>query len=221
MTVDPTEFRFTSARDGTIRRHVSEPVRVGVGPPRYVKGRGGTTQRKAGRSTIEGLAAVYYDGTPRTEFDMGMGLVERIMPGAFDSVLKSKSSDVVALFNHNRDLLLGRESAGTLEIRSTKEGLAYRIEPGNTTVGADVLEHIRRRDVTGSSFSFKPLSETWTVDKARKLDIVSINDVKLFDVGPVTLAAYKATTTEAAQARELADLAGRLREYRSRAASVA
>ena len=143
------------------------------------------------------------------------------MPGAFDSVLKSPSSDVVALFNHNISLLLGRESAGTLEIRSTKEGLAYRIEPGNTTVGADVLEHIRRRDVTGSSFSFKPLSESWTFDRARGLDVISIDDVALFDVGPVTLAAYKATVIETSQARELADLAGRLREYRSRAASVA
>ena len=198
------------------RRYIDGLVTVHHGPPRYVRAHGGGTKRRDGEEIIEGIAAVYYDGTPRTEFALGDHLVERIMPGAFDEVLKG-SGDVLALFNHDRNLLLGRESSGTLEIRSINEGLAYRIVPGSTTVAHDVLEHIARRDVTGSSFSFRPVKETWTEDRARKIDVVEVQEVELFDVGPVTMPAYSATNAEIAEARNRRDLSRRLTGYMQRA----
>jgi len=191
-------------------------VEIGAGAPRFVRGPGGTTKRKSGHPMIRGLAAVYYDGTPRTEFELFPGLVERIAPGAFERVL-ADGGDVLALFNHDRNLVLGRKGSGTLSLESTERGLEYAITPGATTIAADVLEHISRRDVTGSSFSFLPLKETWEVDKKRKLDVVTVEDLELFDVGPVTLAAYGATDAEVTEARERAKLLARLTSYRVRA----
>ena len=202
-----------------MRRIVAQPVSIGVGPPRYVKARGGGVNRKAGAATIDGIAAVYYDGTPETEYEIWDGLIERIMPGAFDAVI-ADGHDVLALFNHERSSLLGRVAAGTLELSSTKKGLAYRISPGATTIATDVLEHVRRRDVTGSSFSFQPLKETWEHDTKRKLDVVAVEKVTVADVGPVTLPAYKSTEAEVVEARDCLGVATRLREYRERAARL-
>ncbi len=212
------EFRFTTPRC-IMRRQIATEVVVGVGDPNLVRGGVGLVERKAGSPRISGLAAVYYDGTPRTEFELGPGVVERIMPGAFDTVLGNADGDIVALFNHDRNLLLGRQSSGTLSLESTDAGLAYSIEPGNTSVGIDVVEHIKRRDVTGSSFSFRPKDEVWTVESARQINVVSVIEVEhLGDVGPVTLPAYVATKADVDRAKSLADLAYRLRAYRARAA---
>lgn len=143
-------------------------------------------------TTITGYAASFYDGTDATEFQLWDGAVERIMPGAFDRALK-ESDDVRALFNHNPDNLLGRTSADTLSLRADKTGLRYSIEPGDTAIARDVIEHIRRGDLQGSSFAFEVTDEEW-----RKEDDVEIREVKgvrLFDVGPVTYPAYESTTT--------------------------
>lgn len=210
-------------RNATYRRFTTAPVKIGSGPQRLARVAGGRVKRQHSRATIEGVAAVYYDGTPGTEFVIFPGLVERIMPGAFDGVVGNKSADVVALFNHDRNLLLGRKSAGTLRLESTPVGLEYTIEPAATSIAGDVLEHIRRRDVTGSSFSFEPVTEKWTKDTKRGLEIVEILDVAVFDVGPVTLPAYKATEAEVTEARaylERAGLADRLTAIRVRASNL-
>ena len=107
-----------------------------------------------GQRSISGTAAVYYDGTDRTEFKLWDGVVERIMPGAFDKVL-ANNDDARALFNHDPNLLLGRVSADTLTLRSSDAGLEYDISAGDTTVARDVLEHIDRGDLQGSSFALR------------------------------------------------------------------
>ncbi len=138
---------------------------------------------------IRGLASVFYDGTPDTEFELWSGVVERIMPGAFDRAIEEEQ-DVVGLFNHDANLVLGRRPL-TLSLRVTAEGLAYSILPPKTR--ADTVESIERGDVIGSSFSFRIQSETWR--KEDGLEIREILDVDLFDVGPVTFPAYETTTT--------------------------
>lgn len=155
---------------------------------------------------IVGYASVFYNGKPETEYRMYDDLVERIMPGAFDKTLKG-ADDVRALFNHNPDMILGRISAETLELRQDEVGLWYEIDPGDTTVAVDVMKHIRRSDVTGSSFGFEVTDQTFrTVDK---VDIREIRGARVYDVGPVTFPAYEGTesqirATEAAEIRSMA-----------------
>lgn len=141
---------------------------------------------------IVGYAAVTYDGTPDTEYELYEDYVERIMPGAFDRALAEKD-DVRGLFNHDPDNLLGRTSAGTMALAVDKKGLRYEIQPGDTTMARDVVEHIKRGDVDGSSFAFRVTDED--IRKEDDVYIREISGVRLFDVGPVTYPAYTATTS--------------------------
>lgn len=147
--------------------------------------------RADGRAAIVGYAAVYN----RLSLDLG-GFREMILPGAFDRVLNRERGrqDVVALFNHNSDIVLGRTSSGTLELSSDDKGLRYVVTPPVSR--ADVLELIQRRDVKGSSFAFTvdPKGESFSADEKGHA-IRHIREVSgLFDVGPVLVPAYPAST---------------------------
>ncbi len=152
-------------------------------------------QRADGRAAIVGYAAVYN----RLSLDLG-GFREEILPGAFDKILGRQRGrqDVVALFNHDSNIVLGRTSSGTLELSSDDKGLRYVVTPPVSR--ADVLELIQRRDVRGSSFAF-------TVGKDgegfRQGDdgkaVRQIREVSgLYDVGPVLVPAYPATSASVA-----------------------
>jgi HK97 family phage prohead protease len=147
--------------------------------------------RADGRAAIVGYAAVYN----RLSLDLG-GFREMILPGAFDKVLGRERGrqDVVALFNHNSDIVLGRTSSGTLELSSDDKGLRYVVTPPVSR--ADVLELIQRRDVKGSSFAFTVDSkgEAFVPDEKGNA-IRHIREVSgLYDVGPVLVPAYPAST---------------------------
>jgi HK97 family phage prohead protease len=144
---------------------------------------------------IEGYGAVFYRaGEPGTEYRLLPNLVERIRPTAFDRAIRE--DDVRALKNHDPNLLLGRTSAGTLTLRVDEVGLGYDIDTPDTTVGRDTAAEVARRDLQGSSFSFLTENED-DVEYAREGDtfVVWINNVRMFDVGPVTFPAYEGTTT--------------------------
>lgn len=161
-------------------------------------------RRSDGIERIVGVASVFYDGSPRTEFPLWRGAVERIMPTAFDRAVKE--DDVRALFNHDPSKILGRTKSGTLTLRVESDGLHYETEPADTSLYTDVREMLGRGDVDGSSFAFtiSEGGEEWTIDEERGLDIREIRDVKLYDVGPVTYPAYEAASS-GVRASELAE----------------
>ncbi len=162
----------------------------------------GLETREDDSPMIQGHAAVFYDGTEATEFKLWHGAVERIMPGAFKRAIGRNGDDVRALFNHDADNLLGRTSAKTLSLSIDDIGLRYEITPPDTNTGRDVMTSIKRRDLTGSSFSFIVRKETWIKDEERDLEIREIKDVRLYDVGPVTFPAYEATTADSRDTAE-------------------
>jgi HK97 family phage prohead protease len=152
-------------------------------------------QRADGRAAIIGYAAVYQ----RLSLDLG-GFKEEILPGAFDRVLSRQrgKQDVVALFNHDSNIVLGRTSSGTLELTSDSKGLRYVVTPPVSR--ADVLELIARKDVAGSSFAFtvgKDGEAFRTGDGGQA--IRQIREVSgLYDVGPVLTPAYPSTSASVA-----------------------
>jgi HK97 family phage prohead protease len=161
---------------------------------------------------IVGLAAVFYDGSKTTELAFPWGGRERIMPVAFDEALAS-NDDVLGLFDHDRSLLLGRRSAKTLALRKTPRGLQYEILLGETTVGRDVQEHVKRGDLNGSSFSFVALDEEWKKEDGE--EVREVTRVKLLDVGPVSEPAYSATTVSARSDPAFVDARSSLEAFRS------
>lgn len=121
------------------------------------------------------------------------GVRERVAPTAFNKTINEQ--DVRGLFNHDPDALLGRRLAGTLRLDVDEKGLRYEIDLPDTTVGRDVGELLRRRDITGSSFGFRIVRETWIEHEDGDVERI-IEEASLRDVGPVTFPAY--TATEAA-----------------------
>mgnify|MGYP006290027359 FL=1 len=151
--------------------------------------------RADGRAAIIGYAAVYN----RLSLDLG-GFKEEILPGAFDRILNRQRGrqDVVALFNHDSNIVLGRTSSGTLELSSDEKGLRYVVTPPVSR--ADVLELIQRRDVRGSSFAFTvgKDGEAFRTGEDGKA-VRQIREVSgLYDVGPVLVPAYPATSASVA-----------------------
>lgn len=82
---------------------------------------------------------------------------ESVEERAFDGVLSSPDTDARALVNHDHRLVLGRQSAGTLVLRSDRDGLSFDIPSlPDTTYARDLAESVERGDVTGASFGFVP-----------------------------------------------------------------
>ena len=155
-------------------------------------------QRDDGTPVITGLAAVYYDGTERTEYELWEGgPIERIRRGAFKATLEA-GDDIRGLFNHDANEVLGRRSSGTLRVKSSREGLAYEIDPPDTQTGRDVAALVKRGDVSGSSFSFFVTEDDYKVENGR--EVREIRGAKVLDVGPVTFPAYEATSVQARSA---------------------
>src|SRR3990167_1745509 len=160
----------------------------------------GIQKRSDGPSLISGYAAVFYDGTPATEYRLWEDMVERIMPGAFDRAIQEKQ-DIRALFNHDPDNILGRTGPGTLRLSTDAVGLRYEIDLADTAIARDTAAHVERSDLTGSSFSFMPKATNWRDTPTEQ--IRELLDVDLLDVGPVTFPAYEATTAAARSAAGL------------------
>lgn len=155
------------------------------------------TEFRAGKE-ISGFAAVYYDGTPRTEYQLTADIIERVHKGAFDAVLNS-GEDIFALYHHKEEMMLGRRSAGTLALESDSRGLRYAVpydatDPTHQTVAA----RIKRGDVRGSSVTWKipPNGQSFE----RRSDGKVIRNIRqvavLIDVGPTHIPAYTGTSAE-------------------------
>ena len=147
--------------------------------------------RASGQTAIVGYAAVYN----RLSLDLG-GFREMILPGAFDKVLSRQrgKQDVIAVFNHDPNILLGRTSSGTLQLSSDEKGLKYSVTP--PAERAEIISLILRRDVFGSSFAFTVSKDGESFASDASGAVRSIREVSgLYDVGPVVNAAYPASTS--------------------------
>lgn len=157
-----------------------------------------------GGEILSGYAAVYN----RYSSDLG-GFVEQVLPGAFDKTI-SEGRDIYGLMNHDVSLILGLNSAGTMDLTSDVTGLRYDIQIGTTPAALAAREYVNRRELRGSSFSFRALSVEWSLTD-QEYPLRSLAEVALYDVGPVTFPAYPSTREEgaAAQMRALRSLVER------------
>ena len=161
---------------------------------RFIEGESLEVEERSGSAPkIRGRAIVY--NSPSR--DLG-GFREVIEPGAFDHILARQRPrlDVVALFNHDASQLLGRSSAGTLKLWSDDRGVVYEIDPlPNTALARDLLEHIRLKNIVGSSFAFSvgEGGERYDVDDAGQVTRYISRAEGLFDVSPVTQPAYESS----------------------------
>jgi HK97 family phage prohead protease len=127
--------------------------------------------------TIFGTATVF-----NSSYDMGWYDEEM----SSDSLNEADMKDVVALFNHDMNMVLARTSSGTLKLNVTGNAMEYEFEAPNTTLGNDLLEMVKRGDVYQSSFAFTVEAEDWQERSGMKPKRVIRSIKKVYDVSPVT-----------------------------------
>lgn len=125
-----------------------------------------------------------------------LGFYEIIEPSAID-VDTIKRSDIFAKFNHQDDIILARSKygEGSLKLSIDDNGLFYEFNAPNTTYGDMLLEHIKRGEITSSSFAFTVATngDKWIKKDGKMYRTISKIDY-LFDVSPVFQPAYEQTT---------------------------
>lgn len=143
--------------------------------------------------TIEGYFAVF-----GRETELWPGAFEEIAAGAFDETL---GNDIRALINHDTTLVLGRNKAGTLELKTDSYGLwgMVKINP-NDTDAVNVYERVKRGDVDQCSFGFNILAEEtdWRDDGTVKWTVTKVD---LHEVSVCTFPAYEQTGIQARKAQ--------------------
>jgi len=143
-------------------------------------------------SRIRGMAIVF-DSWSEIIFEQGMRFREAIEPSAVDRTLR-EGLPVKALWNHNRDIVLGSRQAGTLRLQKTPKGLAVEIDPPKWATAQ--VESIERGDVDGMSFRFMPTAdgEEWNFRTADGIAERVITDMTFTEVSIVPFRpAYTAT----------------------------
>lgn len=140
------------------------------------------------RRTIVGHAAVF---NKDSELIFG-SFIERIAPGAFAESI-AKPDDVRALINHDPNLIIGRNTSGTLQLKEDDQGLHVTIDPPKTSYASDLLESTQRGDISQMSFGFETIADQWERGQNGKPDVRTLLKVRLFDVSPVTFPAYPDT----------------------------
>lgn len=138
---------------------------------------------------IEGYFAVF-----NSNYQLWDGATESIAPGAFDNTI---SGDIRALINHDTTLVLGRTTAGTLELRTDNRGLwgRIRINP-NDSDAMNLHSRVERGDVSQCSFGFFIVSEETEFRDDGSVHW-TITEVDLFEVSCCTFPAYEETSITA------------------------
>lgn len=144
-----------------------------------------------------GLAAVYYDGTPNTEYEVyndGTNrIVERMSKGMFAKALANPKG-VACYYSHDKLVPLGDVESGTLTLRDSPRGLTYRCSYDPTDPDHQrVVSKIKRGLVTGSSFGITHFEDKVQRSKEGKTLVRTYTGGSLFDVGPTYNPAFVAT----------------------------
>lgn len=147
--------------------------------------------------TITGYAAKF---DTWSELIMGW-FREKIAPGAFDGC---DMQDVIMCFNHRDDAILGRTTSGTLRLAVDAVGLRFTFEAPNTTLGNDMLELVRRGDISKCSFRFGVAEDAWVyADEQNGLDADERTILKFSRMVDVSLVVFPAYPDTEASVRHL------------------
>jgi HK97 family phage prohead protease len=139
---------------------------------------------------LEGYFAVF-----NSVYELWPGATESIARGAFEETIRS--DDIRALYNHDANIVLGRNKSATLVLSEDDHGLYGKIKINRDDSDAmNAHSRVQRGDVTQCSFGFDIEKETtevrddgsvhWTIEK-----------VKLWEISPCVFPAYEETNVSA------------------------
>lgn len=159
----------------------SDTLEVRAGQPNSTIGDG---------NTVYGRAITYEVPSDNLQF------VEIIHRGAVDDELL-QNSDVYARVNHSDDYIVARwnKGKGSLHLENREDGLYYSFQIPETEKGRELAEHIKRGEITSSSFSFvvNADGERWSKRNGKVYHEVD-KIAYLHDIAPVYLPAYNSSS---------------------------
>ena len=167
---DP-EFRFEAPRDNLVRKveFRAEPSSDGL--------------------TLEGYAAVFNEWTDIDSYEGTFR--ERIAPGAFKKTIQERMP--VLQFDHGTHPLIGSIPLGVItSLREDAHGLKVKARLSDNWLVEPVRDAIRDGAIQGMSFRFRVINDTWTRGKSGPER--TINEIALYEAGPVVFPAYEQTT---------------------------
>ncbi|MCY9204365.1 HK97 family phage prohead protease [Bacillus atrophaeus] len=125
---------------------------------------------------------------------------EIISRNALDS---TNMSNVIALFNHQQDFPLARNTVsgdtGRLDLETDGIGLKFRFKPSDTSYARDLMENIRSGVINQCSFAFSldygdADADEWRINEDEDIYERRINKIqRIFDISLVTTPAYSDT----------------------------
>lgn len=154
------------------------------------------------RSDDNGMYIEGYFSVFNSNYEIYPGCTESVAPGAFSNTL---GGDIKALCDHDTRLVLGRNKAGTLELREDSHGLWGRITINpNDSDAVNLYERVKRGDVDQCSFGFDIVREESDFRDDGTVHF-TIREVELFEVSVVTFPAY-AETSVSARKQDVAEI---------------
>ncbi|MEH0353674.1 HK97 family phage prohead protease [Rhodococcus qingshengii] len=155
--------------------------------------------------TLSGYAAVFNQDTEISSWEGTFS--ERIAKGAFTKTLAERTP--VMQFDHGHDPRTGTVPIGVYtELREDTHGLYVAGRLHDNDLVLPIRQAIASGALTGMSFRFRVIQDTWTDEKGRKLDAEAaydrlyrgeklartIREVALSEAGPVVSPAYAGTS---------------------------
>jgi len=155
-----------------------------------------TRKTPEGKMIVTGYAAVFESLSVPL-----WGFREKIRAGAFKNTISASDNNIRALWNHNRDYVLGSTGNGSLKLKEDDKGLRFELNIADTQIGRDGFVSIERRDVDGMSFSFNAVKQEW--DETDPQNVVrTLIEVDCQEISPTAFPAYQDTSISARTAKD-------------------
>ena len=139
---------------------------------------------------IEGYGIVFN----RESRDLG-GFTEVILPESVKGVIEN--SDILALLNHNKNrgvLARSIKGKGSMSLTVDKKGVKYSFQAPNFDLGDELVEGIKRGDISESSFGFAVKEDRIEKKENGQYLRTILKFERLYEMSPVYNAAYEDTT---------------------------
>ena len=127
------------------------------------------------------------------------GFKEKIRRSAFSKSLEK--NNVKALWNHNRDFVLGSTKSGTLKVKENEKGLPFEVVLPDSEWGRSAYESIKRGDVDQMSFGFNVIGQEWDESDPKNI-IRTLTEVDLHEISFTAFPAYKQTSAKTRSIKE-------------------
>jgi uncharacterized protein len=130
---------------------------------RYVQFDGETRSKLKDGNVLSGYAILH-----DVRADVHGIFLEEIAPSATVRTIQ-ENVEVLGLFEHDWKQVLGRRSAGTLQLTRDSIGVRVSIDLPDTSLGRDVRTQVQRGDVTGFSFKITDPVYQWRMDAGKRV----------------------------------------------------